>query len=71
MFWLRKQFLQNKRNLSVGSIQGEKNIFEKKSSPTGSRTRVSRVKAEYHNHLDYRGEVHVLSTGIEPATLGL
>ena len=42
----------------------------KKSSPTGSWTRVSRVKAEYPDHLDYRG-VHMLSTGIEPATLGL
>ena len=59
-----------KTNFGIKSTEPSVILRWKKSSPTGSWTRVSRVKAEYPDHLDYRG-VHMLSTGIEPATLGL
>ena len=62
--WTQYQFLK------IVQVEWVEISSKKKSSPTGSWTRVSRVKAEYPDHLDYRG-VHMLSTGIEPATLGL
>ena len=47
--WTQYQFLK------IVQVEWVEISSKKKSSPTGSWTRVSRVKAEYPDHLDYRG----------------